>query len=300
MGYSARYHAASLTAVFLALAIGILIGSQVGDNVLNNTRQDLESSLTGDLDEARGQIDQLETEAGWANEFGNGVLPPLTQNQIRGDRIGLIGFGSLPSEITDSVERAIEPTGAELAAVGVIREPPNTEAISEALPSGFTFQGLSQNNEVLGRYGRITGRQLIEGGALIEATKSELMSQSSGEFGNLDGLVIYRAEPGDLEPEQADQMEALETGLIDGAETTRAAVVGVEEVGTDPSSISYFDSNEMASVDNLDQPAGKVSLIYALAGAEGSFGVKDGADRLLPELLQPVPPKQRANKRKQG
>ena len=77
MGYSARYHAASLTAVFLALAIGILIGSQVGDNVLNNTRKDLESSLTGDLDEARGQIDQLETEAGWANEFGSGVLLSL-------------------------------------------------------------------------------------------------------------------------------------------------------------------------------------------------------------------------------
>ncbi|MFM8889740.1 MAG: copper transporter, partial [Solirubrobacterales bacterium] len=30
MGYSSRYHIASLTAVFIALAIGILIGSEVG------------------------------------------------------------------------------------------------------------------------------------------------------------------------------------------------------------------------------------------------------------------------------
>ncbi|MGK2931411.1 MAG: copper transporter, partial [Solirubrobacterales bacterium] len=192
MGYSARYHAASLTAVFLALAIGILIGSQVGDNVLNDTRKDLEKSLTGDLDEARGQIDQLETEAGWADEFGVSVLPPLTQNQIRGDRIGLIGFGSLPSDITDSVERAIEPTGAELVAVGVVREPPDTEAIADTLPGGIRFPGLIQNIEVLERYGRVTGRQLILGGGLLEATKSALMSQSSGEFGDLDGHVIYR------------------------------------------------------------------------------------------------------------
>ncbi len=299
MGYSARYHAASLAAVFLALAIGILIGSQVGGDVLNDTRKDLESSLTGDLDEARGQIDDLEAEARRADEFGNDVVPPLTQKQIRGDRIGLIGFGSLPSEITDSVERAIEPTGAELMAVGVIREPPDTEAIAGALPGRFRFPGLSRNSEVLERYGRVTGRQLIGGGAVLDATESELMSQSSGEFGDLDGLLIYRSEPGEFDPGQADQMEGLETGLLDGAGSTAAAVVGIEQEGTDPSSISYFGSNDVTSVDNVDQPAGKVSLIYALAGAQGSFGVKEGSDRLLPELLQPLPPKN-ANRRKQG
>lgn len=299
MGYSSRYHAASLAAVFLALAIGILIGSQVGGDVLNNTRKDLESSLTGDLDQARGQIDDLEAEARLADDFGNGVLPPLTQNQIRGDRIGLIGFGSLPSDITESVERAIEPTGADLTAVGVIREPPDTEAIAGALPGGVRLPGLVQNNDVLKRYGRVTGRQLIGGGAVFDATKSDLMSQSSGEFGDLDGLLIYRAEPKDLEPEQADQMDALEAGLLAGAESRADAVVGVEQEGTDPSSVSYFEKNGVTSVDNINQPAGKVSLVYALAGAQGSFGVKEGSDRLLPELLQPLPPK-RTNGRKQG
>lgn len=299
MGYSARYHAASLAAVFLALAIGILIGSQVGGDVLDNTRKDLESSLTGDLTEARGQIDDLETELGWADDFGNNVIPPLTENQIRGDRIGLIGFGSLPTGITDSVERAIQPTGADLAAVGVIREPPDADAISGALPGGSRLQALSQNDEELEKYGRLTGRQLILGGKLLEQTKSELMSQSSGEFGDLDGLVIYRAESGDFEPEQFDQMDVLEQGLLEGSGSTIAEVAGVEEVDTDPSSISYFDSNDVTSVDNLNQPAGKVSLVYALAGAEGSFGVKEGSDRLLPELLQPLRPK-RVAARKQG
>ena len=47
MGYSARYHAVSLVAVFIALAIGILIGAEFGDDALNNTRRDLEHSLVG-------------------------------------------------------------------------------------------------------------------------------------------------------------------------------------------------------------------------------------------------------------
>ena len=56
MGYSGRYHAASLAAVFLALAIGILIG--VGPRAQRRLRRrtkDLEQSLKSDLASARGQ-----------------------------------------------------------------------------------------------------------------------------------------------------------------------------------------------------------------------------------------------------
>lgn len=292
MGYSARYHAASLTAVFLALAIGILIGSQVGGDVLNNTRQDLESSLTGDLTEARSQIDDLETEAGWSNEFGSGVLPALTENQLTGDRIGLIGFGSLPSDVTDSVNDALQPTGAELAAVGVVRQPPDTASLAEAL-AGTKLTAVDQNTEVLERYGVITGRQLINGGRILTQTQSELMSQSSGQFGQLDGLIVYRGDLGELETEDAELSDVIDQSLIAGAKSTAAQVVAVEELDTDPSSVSYFAGRNVTTVDNLDQPAGKVSLVYALAGAEGSFGVKDGSDRLLPELLEPLPPAER-------
>lgn len=299
MGYSARYHAASLTAVFLALAIGILIGSQVGGDVLNNTRNDLESSLTGDLTEARSRIDDLETEQGWSNDFGTGVLPALTENQLKGDRIGLIGFGSLPSEVTDSVNDALQPTGAELAAVGVIRQPPDVASLSESL-AGTKLSAVDQNIELLENYGRIAGRQLVKGGKILTLTQSDLMSQSSGEFRDLDALIVYRGGLDEMDPELADQTDLLDQSLIEGAKSTQAQVVGVEQVSTDPSSVSYFSGENVTSVDNLDQPAGKVSLVYALAGAEGSFGVKDGSDRLLPELLEPVPATKQAPPGKKG
>lgn len=300
MGYSARYHAASLAAIFFALAIGILIGSQIGGDILDNTRKDLESSLTGDLDDARSQIDDLETEQGWADDFGSSVFPALTENQLAGQRIGLVGLGSLPGEITDSVNDAIQPAGAELVAVGVIRQPPDTEAIAEAL--GQKKQpGLAQSDRLLGVYGKAAGRQLITGGRILALTKSELLSQSSGQFGNLDGLIIYRGDPEDLDAEEVDTVELLDRALIEGANSTRARVVGVEQVGSDPSSVSYFADNGTTSVDNIDQTAGKVSLVYVLDGAEGSFGVKDGSDRLLPELLTPPSAKdQIAGKAKAG
>ena len=41
MGYSGRYHAASLAAVFVALAIGILIGVGLGHKVVSGTTKNL-------------------------------------------------------------------------------------------------------------------------------------------------------------------------------------------------------------------------------------------------------------------
>lgn len=288
MGYSARYHAASLAAVFLALAIGILIGSQWGSDVLNNTRQDLESSLTSDLNDARGRIDDLEQQQEWSNEFGGAVYPLLTDGRLRERQIGLIGLGPLPSGVTDAVESAISPTGGDLVAVGAIRQPPSLEDLSAALQD-TRFAQIEMNDEALAAYGRTVGRQLVNGGRILNMTRSELMSQSSGQFGGIDGLIIYRSDPGDDSDAEADETaEKLDRAIIEGATSTNARVVGVETFSTDPSTLGFLRDRNLTTVDNVDQPAGKVSLVYALNGAEGAFGVKDGSSRLLPELLSPV------------
>jgi len=287
MGYSARYHAASLAAVFLALAIGILIGSQWGSDVLNSTRKDLESSLTSDLNDARGQIDDLERQQEWSGEFGGAVYPLLTDNRLHERQIGLIGLGPLPSGVTDAVESAIAPTGGDLVAVGAIRQPPSRDDLAGAL-EGTRLASIETNDEALAGYGRTVGRQLVNGGRILNATRSDLMSQSSGQFGDLDGLIIYRADPEDEDPETVETAEKLDRAIIEGAASTNARLVGVETFSTDPSTLGFLRDRNLTTVDNVDQPAGKVSLVYALNGAEGAFGVKDGSSRLLPELLRPV------------
>ena len=72
---------------------------------------------------------------------------------------------------------------------------------------------------------------------------------------------------------------------MDGITGTRVAAVGVETTSADPSSISFFQSSDLASVDDIDLTAGRLAMVFALLGAEGSFGVKSSADRLLPDLL---------------
>ncbi|MFN8164028.1 MAG: copper transporter [Solirubrobacterales bacterium] len=284
MGYSARYHATSLIAVFLALAIGILIGAEFGGEALTSTRKNLEKSLVGNLQDARSRADELSGELGRSNEFADRVYPVLTRNRLEGQRIAIIALGGLPSEDTEAVESALGPTGAKLVGVGVVREPVDVNGLAGDL-SKTRFFDLRTNPEALTTLGKGLGRQLVIGGTLPEVVRGHLFSRASGTFGALDGVLVVRDQPQDMGPVQRAKAGQFESALLSGITGTRTRAVGIETSRTEPSSISFFQGNDLSSVDDVESTAGKLAMVFAILGAEGSFGVKNGADRLLPDLL---------------
>lgn len=286
MGYSARYHATSLIAVFLALAIGIVIGAVLGANTIDDTRRDLEQSLTGNLQDARERADDLSAELGRASEFSSQVYPFLVRDQLSGTRVGLLAFGDLPDDVFAAIEQTLEPTGGRLVGVGVVREPVDTRGLAANL-ARTRFADLATDPETQSALGAGVGRQLVRGGTLLEPVRDRLFSRASGNFGGLDAVIVVRDQPDDMGPQQRQVAGRIESGLAAGIVATRAPAVGVEDTDADPSSISFYASNDLASVDDVDLVAGKVATVFALLGAEGSFGVKGSADRLLPDLLAP-------------
>ncbi len=286
MGYSARYHAVSLIAVFLAIAIGILIGAEFGGDTLNSTRKNLEHSLTGNLQDARDRADQLGGELGRANEFADRVYPVLVRGQLEKKRIGLIALGGLPGNVSGSIEEALAPTGGHLVGVGVVREPVDLRGLAGDL-SKTRFSEVAADPDALTAFGVGVGRQVVKGGNLIDKARGHLFSRASGNFGNLDGVIVVRDQPEEMGPVQRASAGALESGLIGGIVATKAPAVGVEDSEAEPSSASFFQGNDLTSVDDVDLVAGRLATVFALLGAEGSFGVKGSADRLLPDLLAP-------------
>lgn len=284
MGYSARYHATSLIAVFLALAVGILIGAEFGGDALTSTRKNLEASLVNNLQDARSRTDELSGQLGRSNEFADRVYPVLTRERLEGKRIGLLGLGGLPSEDAAAVEEALGPTGAKLVGVGVVREPVDLAGLEEDLAK-TRFADVRENPETLTALGVGLGRQLVRGGTLAEVVRGHLFSRASGSFGTLDGVIVVRDQPQDMGPLQRAAANTFESGLLGGIRATRAPVVGVETSTEEPSSISFFQASDLSSVDDIEMTAGQLALVFSLLGAEGSFGVKSSADRLLPDLL---------------
>ncbi len=284
MGYSARYHATSLIAVFIALAIGILIGAEFGGDALNNTRRDLERSLVGNLQDARSRADDLNAELNRSDEFAERVYPMLTQDRLEGRRFAILALGGLPSDITDEVEEALAPTGGRLVGVGVVREPVDVNGLAEDLAK-TRFSELRTDSEGLTELGTGLGRQLVLGGTLPEVVRGHLFSRASGTFSRLDGVIVVRDQPEEMGAVQREKTNQLEEALMSGITATRAPAVGVETSTDDSSSISFFQANGLASVDDVDLTAGQLAMVFALLGADGSFGVKGSADQLLPDLL---------------
>jgi hypothetical protein len=286
VGYSARYHAASLAAVFLALAVGILVGVGLGSDVVSGTAENLEQSLASDLDEARARADALEAEVEAEREFGEAVYPTVVARTLAGREIALIGLGGLGQEVTDDVEAAIEPAGASLAEVAVVRLPPDLDALASSL-RGREARAVSRGGEEeLLRFAERAGRTLVTGGRGFDELRRTLLSRFSGSPDGIDGAVVVRARPTDLEPGAEVTTDLIETGLVTGIRS-RVETVGAERTDADPSSIEFFEQSGVASVDNVDLNSGRVSLVFALDGAGGSFGVKETADGLLPDLLRP-------------
>jgi hypothetical protein len=289
VGYSARYHAASLAAVFIALAVGVLIGAGFGSDLVSGTAEDLEASLETDLDESRQQVDELETALETERQFSEAVAPAVVANRLRGREVAVLALGELDPALDDDIRAALEPAGATVKEVAVVREPPDTGAAAEVVREQRGDD--EPRGAALTRAAEQAGRALVRGGDRFADLRGALFSRYSGEPGDIDGVVVVRRRPEELSPRDAADTDRLEEGLIDGIRSLGppdVAIVGVERTDTDPSSIQFFTDRDAASVDNLDQLPGRVALVYSLEGAQGAFGVKETADALLPDLLAPA------------
>lgn len=286
MGYSARYHATSLIAVFLALAIGILIGAEFGGDALTSTRKNLEQSLTGNLQDARERADELNGKLARSDEFASRVYPALVRERLAGRRIGVVALGDLPGDTVSAIEDALGPTGARLVGIGVVREPVDLSGLAGELAK-TRFADVRTEEGTLTAFGTGVGRQLVRGGNLLDRVRSNLFSRASGNFGGLDGVIVVRQVPEEMGAVQRSKAATLESALMAGIAGTHVPAVGVETTSTEPSSVSFFAGSDLASVDDVETTAGKVATVFSLLGAEGSFGVKGSADRLLPDLLPP-------------
>jgi hypothetical protein len=288
LGYSARYHAASLAAVFLALAVGILIGAGLGDTVLSNTEENLRESLEEDIEEAQERASDVENELDRERQFGARAYPALVGNRLDGERVGVIALGDLPGGLSDEIESALQPAGAELAQISVVRLPPDVAGLAEAIDRK-RYAKIEKDPDRLEELANVLGEQLAKGrGKLLEATRDVLLARSSGGA-PIDRVVLFRAVPPDASDEDRASRDRFESGIVTGVNDAGVPAVAVERTGEDRSSVSFFDSHGISTVDNVDLVAGRVAMVFALLGANGNFGIKSTADSLLPELLVPAP-----------
>jgi len=190
-----------------------------------------------------------------------------------------VGLGDLPDDTIRSVREALEDTGGRLSAVTVIREPIQAAALPGA-PAEDTGPATG-NPALLRRAGAQVGASLTGSGQLVARVQRTLLQSSSGQLRGVTAVVVFRAPREESAP-QAALTRAFEVGLVGGLTRGAVPVVGVESTALQPSQVPWYNDRRIASVDNLDELAGRAALVFALDGANGAYGVKDTAQALVP------------------
>ena len=235
--FTPRYHAISLVAVFLALGIGVVLGVAVGEEgIVSSASRDLEKSLRGDLDQARGRASELRRDLAQRRDFERQAYPALVGGLLPDWRIGIVAMNRLPSGYVSEIRDAVEPAGATIESVSVVEAPLPLDRAKGEL-DGTKLERVERDDEVLERFGRRIGRQLAQGGQLVRRLRQEIFSTSRGNYEGVDGIVLVR-DPDELKGEDKSTQDRFESALIDAAQDTDVEVVGVEKTDTDPSQVS--------------------------------------------------------------
>jgi hypothetical protein len=281
-----RYHALSLAAVLLALAVGIVIGVAIGDsNLVSSARDGIVQNLRSEVDHSQRKVGELGAQL-TAEEALTGDLYPIAVHALLSARnIGLVFLGGSSDQVNELVRDAVTQAGGNLKAVVAVREPLDLKGLG-AQSSGTQYTALASDPALARKFGVRMGEQLVGEGQLLGRVQSRLLSSYDGEFGKLDGVVVMRDQPTGMSAEAAKSTSEFESGLIEGVGLRGVTAVGVEMTSTQPSQVPWYTAEDLASVDDLDTLAGRAALAFALAGDHGAYGVKSTAtNSLLPHVV---------------
>lgn len=168
-----RYHVVSLTAVFLALAVGLVLGSTVLNGPTLDALESRVNTLGRDNDQLRDQVSFLEEEVDREQEFATEAAPLLLDGRLAARRVALL---VLPGgeDYVDGVADTLELAGAELTGRVTLDQkfthPQHRlndllDLAHRALPASVDAEGLPANSDGVETSAALLAAVLFDGGA---------------------------------------------------------------------------------------------------------------------------------------
>lgn len=108
-----RYHVVSLTAVFLALAVGLVLGSTVLNGPMLDALESRVNTMGRENSQLREQVSSLEEEANREQDWATEAAPGMLASTLAGRRVGLLVTPS-GEEYVEGVADKLELTGATI------------------------------------------------------------------------------------------------------------------------------------------------------------------------------------------
>ena len=287
-----RYHVASLAAVFFALVIGILVGVALASHGLGKAeRKRLERAL--DRAERRGddlqeQLVAQQDENRADGDFVKSAYHAVMSDRLRGMRVAVLFVGKVDAGLLRSVNQTLDDAGAPTTRrLRALKVPIDVSALARTLRSRKRLAAYAGGGNVEALARELADEFVVGGDTPVwDALEDQLVEEKRGRLRPpADAVVTVRTAP----PQRGATARFLDA-LYDELGDRPTPVVGVEATQTRPSAVPAYRRHSLSSVDNVDQPPGRVALAVLLTGAtRGSYGTKATAtDGIVPEVT-PLP-----------
>lgn len=293
---SLRYHAVSIAAVFLALAMGVVLGaSGVSDRLLSavsSQRDDLGAQVT----RLTAERDALAAQDRAADEFATRVGPAAVRGLLAGQTVALVVAGGDEQDrdgVTGLIGQAGGTVTGRVELTDAVGDPARADQLreltSQLLPAGAQLPAASDTGSLVG--GLLGGVLLApDGGAAVgrDDADSVLTGLTSAGFvrpgtppgaaklvlvltgGGQDG--VDAADSAAVYARLAAQLDLAGAGAVlagRGGSADATGAVGVARA--DPQVVA-----RLSTVDDVQSGAGRVAAVLALHeqldGHAGSYG----------------------------
>ncbi|MGC4878511.1 copper transporter [Micromonospora sp. DT43] len=309
-----RYHVVSLTAVFLALAIGLVVGTAALNGPVADSLKQQVTGLRKDNQQLRQQVNSMEKQLGLEEEFAEQVSQVVLPGTLTGRRVVVL---SLPNgrDHTEGVLKKLQLAGATITGRVDLQDkfinPDNNSnllelAVTAARPTAQTT-GLPGNGHGVETSSALLASVLLDRAqgvapvsdadrrAVLAAYNNAgyLTTDDNKVTGSAEAVVVVSGQPYvDKDSEKRDESVVK---IAEQFDRTGSIVVGGNgSAGGNLVSVVRGDpvlSQTISTVDNANTVQGQLVTSLALVQQlvekkAGQYGVGDNAASLLPRLPQ--------------
>ncbi|MDT4990545.1 MAG: hypothetical protein QOH97_437 [Actinoplanes sp.] len=303
-----RYHVVSLTAVFLALAIGLVVGTAALNGPVADSLKDQVTALSKDNSNYRDQANQYRDELNRAQDFATEVSGPLVARKLTGRRVLLV---ALPGgqDYLDGVKSMLAVAGAKVTATVTVQDkffdPTNDvellDLANQASQPTVPASGLPLNSDGAETASALLALALQQKTPEVSAadltavltayTKAGDIAVDQGAVGGADATVIVSGLP-PVDKDATKKTQAAVTFATQFAKAKPLVVAGngigdgnlVSQVRGDPTLVKTI-----STVDNATTVQGQLATALTLVervvdGKVGQYGLQQGASSMVPRI----------------
>lgn len=288
-----KYHIASLIAVFLALGIGILVGSAVLGSNVNDVIMNQQKQMVDDLNRnfekmrkdnllAQDEIANYKASLTVSNDFEKQILPLLVNGKLQGKQIAIVETSNYG--IHEDWINTLKMAGAKVTSITTVlegfdlkNEDDRKEIATKLMLSDSTEPSVTKeiSKEIAVC---VMSAQNIEN---LHYFEQRGMIKTSGEYGvPLDAVILV----GGSQVEMNDRQLIIDIPMMNYFLAQKVSVYGVETSDVTYSYMKNYQKLKVSTVDNIDMIPGQVSLVLAVYGKPGNYGIKSTARQSLPAL----------------